>query len=46
MMAPMVPGWEDVEHGPGREGGAVPDILHPRDKLLSLYECGHLVPTA
>ena len=31
-MAPMVTGREGVEHGPGGEGGAVPDGLHPGDR--------------
>ena len=31
--APMVSVREDVENDPGREGGAVPDILHHRDRL-------------
>ena len=37
-------GREDVDHGPGRDGGKVPDGLHPREILLSLseYDCpGH-----
>ena len=44
--APMVPGQEDVGHGLGREGGEVPDVLHPRDGLLYLLECVRLVPYA
>ena len=32
-MAPMVPGWEEVDHGPVGEGGAVPDRLHHGDRL-------------
>ena len=32
----MVPGREDMEHGPGREGREVPDGLHPRDISSSL----------
>ena len=35
-MELMVTGQEDVEHGPGGEGGAVPDGLHPRKKIASL----------
>ena len=34
--APMVTGREDVEHGPGGKGGAVPVGLNPMDGLLSL----------
>ena len=32
----MVTGQDDVEHGTGREGGEIPDGLHPRDEYLSL----------
>ena len=44
--ATMVPGWEDVEHGPGGERGEVPDGLHPRDILSSISECDCPGPTA
>ena len=44
-MAPMVPGREGVEHGPGGKGGEFPDGLHPRDRLSSLSGCHRLGPT-
>ena len=46
VPAPMVPGQEDMEHGPGREGGEVLDRLHPRDGSLSLLECVRPGPQA
>ena len=36
VMEPMVPRRESVEHGPGGEGGAVPDGLHPREISSSI----------
>ena len=36
VTVPMVPGREDVEHDPGREGGVVPDGVHFRDRSSSL----------
>ena len=44
--APMVPGQENLENGPVREGGAVPYGLHHGDVLLSLHERGRPGPTA
>ena len=35
----IVPVRENVEHGPGGEGGEVPHGLHPGDVSLSLLEC-------
>ena len=32
VTAPMVPGWEDVEHDTIGEGGDVPDGLNPGDR--------------
>ena len=37
-LAPMVPGREDVEHGPGGEVGKVMDGIHSRDGSSSLLE--------
>ena len=45
-MLLMVPGREDVEHGPGGEGDEVPDGLYPGDESLSLLECVHPGPQA
>ena len=42
----MVPGLKDVEHGPGGEGGEVPDGLHPGYGFPSLLECVCPVPQA
>ena len=42
----MVPGREDVGHGKVREGGLVPEIIHPGDRSLSFQECGRPGPTA
>ena len=39
-------GREDVEHGPGGEGGEVPDGLHPGDGSPSLLECIRPEPQA
>ena len=39
-------GREDVEHDPGREGGEVPDVLHPEDGSPSLLECVRPGPQA
>ena len=39
VSALMVPGWEDVEHDPGGEGGAVPDGIHSGERLPSLWKC-------
>ena len=44
--APMVPGWEEVENGPGGEGGEVTDGLHPMDRLSSISECDRTGTTA
>ena len=40
----MVPGQEDVEHGPGREGGEVSKGLHSGDGSTSLLELVCLRP--
>ena len=40
----MIPGRKDMDHGPGREGGEVPDELHPGGGLTSLLERVLLVP--
>ena len=46
VTAPLVLGWEEVEHGQVGEGGTVPDGLHPGDRSLSLQERGCPGPTA
>ena len=46
VKMPMVLGRENVEHGPGGEGGDFLDGLHPRERLLSLSEYGRTGPTA
>ena len=45
-MNPLVPRREDVEYGQVEERGAVPDGLHPGERLSSLQERGRIVPTA
>ena len=44
--APMVLGWEDVEHGAVGKVGAVLDGLHPEDILSSIQENIHTGSTA
>ena len=37
-MTPLVAGWEDIDHGPVGEVGAVLDGLYPGNRLPSLQE--------
>ena len=46
MLVLMVLGQENMDHRPDREGGEVPDGLHPRDESPSLLECIRLGPHA
>ena len=40
--APLVSGWKYMEHGQVGEDVAVPDGLHPRNRLPYIQECVRL----